>query len=172
MQVNGWLSTPLLLFILIETVGFLYWGDTFAGAAALLSLLFGTAFFGFFVLSYLASVFQAMVTPWVNEVRRMEGPCFNPMYLAWLFENDRREWAAMITVLDVLFSPLLGIILFAVISGGFFSFESSFTGFCIACFFLGVLSLSFYKGFWKPRTREKPTRIPDYTEAKWRDKRL
>ena len=172
MQINRWLVAPLLLLAIVETAGFLNPGNTFAGVAAVLSLMFGIAFFGFFFLSYLGSAFQAMVNPWVNEVRRMKGPCFNPMYMAWLFENDRREWAAMTTIFDVFFSLLFGLVLFAWVSDGFFSFENSFIGFCVSCLFLGSLAISFYNGFWKPRTREKPTQIPDHLEAEWRDRRL
>lgn len=171
MQVNRWLLASLLLFMLIETVGLIFW-NTFAGAVAAFSLLFGFFFFGFFFLAYIGSAFQALVNPWVSRVERMEGPCFNPMYVAWLFENDRREWAAYTTLVDSLFTPLFGIILFYLFTGGEVSFENSFIGFLISCTFLAVLALSWYKGFWKPRTRKSPERVPDSIEAKWRDKRL
>lgn len=171
MQVNRWLLTVFLLFMLIETLGYIFW-NTFAGAVAGYTLLFSFIFFGFFFVSYSGSVFQALVNPWVSNVERMEGPCFNPMYMAWLFENDRRQWAAYTTVLSVLFTPLFGIILFILFTDGKVTFENSVIGFSIGCVFLGVLALSWYKGFWKPRTRESPVDVPDSVEAEWRDRRL
>jgi len=113
-----------------------------------------------------------MVNPWVSDVKRMEGPCFNPMYMTWLFENDRRGWAAYTTLFTALFTPFFGIILFYLFTDGKVTFENSFIGFSIGCVFLTVLALCFYKAFWKPRTRESPVHMPDSVEAEWRDRRL
>lgn len=171
MQVNYWLLAVSLLFILIETVGFIFW-NTFAGAIALFSILFSFIFFGFHLLSYISCVFQANVNPWVSDVDRMEWHCFNPMYLTWLFENNRREWAAYTTLIDALLTPFFGIILFYFITNGKFNFEDSSTGFFVSCGFLAMLALCWYKGFWKPRTREPPMRVPDSVEAEWKDRNL
>lgn len=171
MQVNRWLLTVFLLFMLIETLGYIF-RNTFAGAIAGYTLLFSFIFFGVFFASYAGGAFQASVNPWVSKVKRMERALFNPIYMAWLFENDMRLWAAYTTVTSVLFTPLFGILLFHIFTYGKVAFENSVIGFFTGCVFLGVLALSWYKGFWKPRTRKSPVNVPDSVEAEWRDRRL
>lgn len=173
MHLNRWLSTAFLLFILVETAGFIF-RNTFAGPASIFSLLFSLVFFGIFGLSYIGNAFQAAVNPWVSDVEEMEGPCFNPMYMTWLFENDRLDWAAYTTLVGALFAPLIGALLFYATAGDYFSFEDAFMGFCVACVFLAVLGLSWFKGFctryWK--TKREPCEMPASAEAEWRDKEL
>lgn len=174
MQIDRWLLTVLLLFILIETVGFVFRG-TFAGASALFSLLFSFIFLGLQIFSYISCAFYAEVNPWVGNVERMEWHPFNPMYMIWLFENNRREWAAYTILINALLTLPLGSSLLLCLSFftyGYVTFENSLVGFLIGCGFLYMLALSWYKGFWKPRTREPRVIVPDSVEAEWRDKRL
>jgi hypothetical protein len=69
------------------------------GASAFFAFAFTTGFIGFFLVAYGSSIITAWEFPWVKRVSHMEGPaCFNPMYLTWLIENDRRTWAVYTTL--------------------------------------------------------------------------
>jgi hypothetical protein len=74
--------------------------------AATYTLIFSLCFFGFFFLFYVLCAFYALVNPWVSDVRDMNFNPFNPMYYAWLFENDKRIWARDITFISSLLTIL------------------------------------------------------------------
>ena len=214
MHVNRWLLISLLLFIIIETFGYLFWhaadevcpkchgtgkvwvpgipslgisgywatcsecgGTGFVwrcsapASVALYSLFFAFIFFALFFLMYIGDAFYAEMNPWVSTVDRMEWP-FNPMYWAWLFKFDRRTWALYRTVISSLLTPLIGAVIFNLLINGKVTFYNSLIGFSMGCAFLAYLALSWYKGFWKPRTREVHVQVPESIEAEWANKKL
>ena len=147
------------------------WRCSAPTAVALYSILFTFIFFSIFFLTYICDSFYADVNPWVNTVKKMEW-FFNPMYWAWLLRVDKRRWALYRTIISSLLTLLFGEIIFYIFTYGKITLQNSLIGFSIGCIFLIYLSLSWYKGFWKPRTREVPTYVPESVEAEWRDKEL
>lgn len=172
MQVNRGLLIPFLLLIIIQIVGHIFSRIQIVGAVAVYSLIFTLTFLGLFLLAYISTAFSAYVNPWTSNVREMEGPCFNPMYTTWLFENDRRMWAAYITFMSVLILFLLDWFPFYIITGGNVTFENSFYAYMISFTYLVVLAIFWYKSFCKLNTRQEPVDVPEYVEAEWSDKRL
>lgn len=208
--------TALLLFVVIETVGYLFWNvdneicpkchgtgkiwvsgypGVFPGynatcptcggtgrywicsipaSIAVYSFSFASCFFGFFLLSYVSTSFYASVNPWVSSVEEMEWP-FNPMYFTWLFETDRRRWALYTTLLDLLFTILIGtLIAHFLILYQRTTFNKSLIGFSVGAVFVLYVALSWYRGFWKPRTRESRVtqRLAENTRPAEKPKRL
>ncbi|MEM3442642.1 MAG: hypothetical protein QW667_07980 [Candidatus Bathyarchaeia archaeon] len=153
MRINRWLFLSLLLFIIIQIVGG-YFRDYPTFSATAIYVLFVTiAFFGMFFLIYLFDALYAEVNPWVSEVDRMQWG-FNPMYMPWLFSNNRRKWACYATIVSALFSTLAGILIFYVLMSGRIDINSSLISFSIGSGFLAFLAFSWYEEFWKQRTRE------------------
>jgi hypothetical protein len=148
------------------------WRCSAPTAVALYILFFTSFFFGFFYLSYISALFQVEINPWVTKVDRMKGPCFNPMYMAWLFSNDRRGWGAQTTIWGAIVAVTLGTILFNGLPLEKVSSENSLLGFIVGCSFLALLALSWYKCYWKPRTSERPVILHSSVEAEWKDKKL
>ncbi|MFZ0965608.1 MAG: hypothetical protein WAN82_03155 [Candidatus Bathyarchaeia archaeon] len=174
MRVNRWLLSVLLLLILLEAVGILFW-NTFAGAVALFALLFSLVFLGWFAISYLGSSFSASINPWVSDVRDMEGPCFNPMYMTWLFENHRLGWALWTTFVSGLLTPLSGLLVFEIATSGHFpqwDFGASAGGFIVGCAFLAFLAVCWVKGFCEIVWPETDISVPESVVEEWRDKSL
>jgi hypothetical protein len=164
MNLSGWLVVPLLFFIIIEVLGYLF-GGAF-GVIALYSLLFTPLFFGQFFLIYVCNFLYAEANSWVSEVERMEWG-LNPMYSIWLFENDRRRWALEATIATALLTILFGTLFLYLMTRGVASFEGSLAGFLVGSVFLALVALSWYEGFWKPRTREaKFEADEEFTEEK------
>lgn len=212
---NRWLLLLLLLFVIIEAFGYIFyhaedeicpkcdgsgevwiegypslgvfgywstcsncggtgfvWQCSAPTAVALCTLSFTSLFFGLFYLSYIVSAFRAAVNPWVIKVDRMDGPWFNPMYMAWLFSNDRRVWVAYTTFCSAIAASVLGTVLVYILTLGRVNLESSLLGFSIGCGFLTLIALSWYKCYWKPRTAESPVSLPESVEKEWKDKKL
>jgi hypothetical protein len=163
MSANRWLFFSLLLFIIIETVGGCFWYYSALLATAIYVLIFTATFFGLFFLFYLSAIFYAEANPWVSKVDEMEW-CFNPMYMPWLFSTNKRKWACYATIISALLSPFFGALIFYIFMNGMIDFNSSLIGFSVASGFLILLALSWYEGFWKPRTREIKTE-DIYTET-------
>jgi hypothetical protein len=150
----------------------LVWRPSALAAAAIYTPLFIITFFVLFYLAYFGSLMSATANPWVIKVDRMDGPFFNPMYTTWLFVRDRRRWAAFYTVVTVLVTPICGWIIFLFLTDGKITVNNHYLGFSIGLAYLALLGFYWYKGYWKPRTREEPPPLPHNVEAEWRDKRL
>lgn len=89
------------------------------------------------------------------------------MYSIWLFENDRRRWALEATIATALLTILFGTLFLYLMTRGVASFEGSLAGFLVGSVFLALVALSWYEGFWKPRTREaKFEADEEFTEEK------
>ena len=152
MSTKYWLATNLLFFIIIETVGYIFWGDTPTAATAFFYLLFSFLFFGFFFSFYAMNVYVSEQNPWLREVKGMKTFRANDrMYMAWLLVHDEERWGVYTTIIDILFTVVLGTLLFVGLTDGHISIQNSSIGFCVACFFLGLLVWSFWKGYWKPK---------------------
>jgi len=173
MRVNRWLFSLLVVSILLEALGILFW-NTLAGATALFALLFSLVFLGWFGISYLGSSFSATINPWVGDVGDMDGPCFNPMYMTWLFENNRLEWALWTTFVSSLLTPLGGLIIFWIATYDFpqWDFGAGAGGFIIGCAFLAFLAICWVKGFCEIVWPETDISIPDSVVEEWKDKNL
>jgi hypothetical protein len=177
MRLNGWLLSVLLVFISLEALGILFW-NTFAGATAVFTLTFSLIFLGLFVFSYLWSIFSAGVNPWANDVDHMDGPILNPMYLTWLFENNRLEWSLWTTLFDVITAPVIGLLVFLIATTGYPTQWNGYTsagGFLIGCAFLVFYGVCWAKGFCKvvwADWAKTETPIPESVLEEWRDKRL
>ena len=115
---------------------------------------------------------SATANPWVIKVDRMDGPFYNPMYTTWLFVRDRRRWAAFMSLLTVLVTPIFGLFIFLFLTDGKISVNNHYLGFSVGFAFLASLGFYWYKGYWKPRTREEPPPLPYNVEAEWKDRRL
>jgi len=90
------------------------------------------------------------------------------MFTVWLYENKRREWAAWGTIISVIFTFVIGSLLLY----GEFTGESFLSGYIIGLAFLALVAVSWFEGYWKPRTRKSPIKIPERVEAEWADKKL
>jgi hypothetical protein len=102
---------------------------------------------------YILNALYAMANPWIDKVDSMEWG-LNPMYYVWLYEFDRRRWAAQVTFVVALFAPIAGGYIFYTLTYNAVTFNNASIGFLIGCIFLALLAISWYKGFWKPRTTE------------------
>lgn len=152
MRPRCWLLTNLLFFVIIETVGYIFWGDTPTAATAFFYLLFSFLFFGIFFSFYAMNVYVSKQNSWLREVRGMKPFRANyRMYMAWLFVHDEERWVVYTTIMDILFTVIFGAMLFLLFTDGHISIQNSSIGFCAACLFLGLLVWSFWEGYWKPR---------------------
>jgi len=150
MRPRYWLSTNLLFFVIIEAVGYIFWGDTAMAATALFYLLFSFLFFGFFFSFYAINAYVSEHNPWLREVRGMKPFRANDrMYMVWLLVHDEERWGVYTTIIDILFTVVLGTLLFLLFTDGHISIQNSSIGFCVACFFLGLLVWSFWEDYWK-----------------------
>jgi hypothetical protein len=79
--------------------------------------MFLVSFFVFLGMAYFRDSISAESTPGIEEMQRPHFS-FSPIYLAWLFVNDRERWANYATILSCLgavaVSPALGFIFFVV----------------------------------------------------------
>jgi hypothetical protein len=135
------------------------WRCSAIEAAAIYSLFFTLIFFGLFIFAYMLDSFYADMNPWVRDGEEMHWS-FNPMFTPWLFRNDRRRWALYTTIMCSLLSLFIGAIIFYAMTYGRVTFRNALIGFSIGCGLLTFLALSWYRGFWKPRTREKRRYVP------------
>jgi hypothetical protein len=129
------------------------WRCSVPGAAALDTASFTLCFFGLFFWVFIINALYVMANPWVDKVDRMEWG-LNPMYYVWLYEFDRRRWAAQVTFFVGLFTPIAGGYIFYILTYNAVNITKASIGFLIGCIFLALLAISWYKGFWKPRTTE------------------
>jgi len=130
----------------------MFWGDTVMAATAFFYLLFTFLFFGFFFAFYAMSVYVSEQNPWLREVRDMKASnAGNWMYMPWLLVHDEEQWGVYTTIMDILFTVIFGTMLFLLFTDGHISIQNSYIGFCVACFFLGLLIWSFWKGYWEPK---------------------
>jgi hypothetical protein len=61
-------------------------------------LMFLVSFFVFLGMAYFRDSISAESTPGIEEMQRPHFS-FSPIYLAWLFVNDRERWANYATIL-------------------------------------------------------------------------
>ncbi len=145
-----WLVANALVFVFVETAGYVYLGDTPVAATAFFHLLFSIVFFGFFSAFYAGSVYVIAQNPWLRDVRDMK--VFGAgNYMAWLFLQDEEEWFVYTTIIGVLVTVLFGTPLFLLFADGHINTPNSYIGFCAACLLLGLSVWSFWEGYWKPK---------------------
>ncbi len=172
MKVAFWVLGLASLFVLIEMGGFFFW-DTFAGAAALLTLLFMLSFFGLFAFLYVAVTFNALANPWVTDIRSRTGPVTSSLYWAWLFEKDRLQWAKETALLVAFFTPIIAASVFAGLNIDHPSIGNAGNGFLVSCAFLAVFTFAcvrvFFKHIWEEQEDED---VPLSVEQEWENKDL
>jgi len=98
------------------------------------------------------NVYVSEQNPWLREVMGMKPFRANDrMYMVWLLVHDEERWGVYTTIMDIIFTVVLGTLLFLVLTDGFISIQNSSIGFCVACLFLSFLVWSFWEGYWKPK---------------------
>jgi len=75
----------------------------------------------------------------------------NWMYMPWLLVHDEELWGIYTTIMDILFTVIFGAMFFLLFTDGHIGIQNSYIGFCVSCFFLGLLVWSFWEGYWKPK---------------------
>jgi len=157
MIINRWTILGVSIFLFVEVLGFRVFpyeaGSMLSmqyvvAAVSLVSVLF---FLGLFSFIYIFSAFQAAMNPYVNDVKDMDW-LLNPVFFAWLFAKDKRQWCLYTTAIS---AP------FGFIFGGILLFEGALNainplslalGTCGGLGFMVIAALCWYKGICTPLT--------------------
>ena len=167
MQVNPWFTISLLSFVVIESISVSTW-SSYGIAITVITLLFASLFFGFFILFFLSSAIGSSIDDWVKDIERGGGITAPGLYFTWLYENNRREWAVWETIISVISSLFFGSFLLY----GVFAYDILLPAYFIGTGFLTVIAICWFEGYWKPKTRKSPIEVPESIKAEWADKRL
>jgi hypothetical protein len=96
---------------------------------------------------YVIEAFRLGMNSWLMNVESMNR-WFNPMYSAWLFGRNRKEWAKQTMIICLIGACVIGgIIVWGITFGT--SWETFESGCLLGSIFPALVTLAYYERYWK-----------------------